>query len=438
MIHYLLTFIIIFSAKISAATTLFEAINKAYNHSEYVQIQELNYDIAVIDRDAAFLSLLPEISYTFGYKKHDTDIPSLSTVPPSLSDAPFFAMYAKKSTETNSVFSTRSSLSFHKSIPGLMTAIKAKDAKYGEMNVFMENFGLSFIKNYLDIIYTEKSLNVLKKIENIVLTKLKKLEVLYQQGVIKNDKLTIVKSQLLEIESRIIALTSDLESLKVNYKILTGDKPENLTMPAVPMLPFTNQEEFISTVILKNSTLYKTTNEKEQAKHYNTFSILNNLPDIYSEFSVSQMKTDGEKANGGVNSFAVNRMTMGIGVSLTINTMENKFSNARKAYKFYKIANLNHSVTLQKIEEEAKDTWNKYIAMHQLMKSREENVAVAQDSLEQIKVSVKSGTASFVDEMDIEKNYLEAELNLLDTKRNIIMLYYKIISMTGVGKMINL
>ena len=51
----------------------------------------------------------------------------------------------------------------------------------------------------------------------------------------------------------------------------------------------------------------------------------------------------------------------------------------------------------------------------------------------EVKVSVSTGTATFIDEMDVETQYLNANLNYLNAQKSLILAYYKLISLTGVG-----
>ena len=123
----------------------------------------------------------------------------------------------------------------------------------------------------------------------------------------------------------------------------------------------------------------------------------------------------------------------GIGVSWTINGTDNRLNSARKSYKNYRIASLSKSLTEKEIEQDANYSWDQYYAMLELVKATEKALKASSDSLKEIKVSVATGTATFIDEMDIETQYLNANLNYLNAIRSLTLAYYKLVSMTGVG-----
>ena len=71
--------------------------------------------------------------------------------------------------------------------------------------------------------------------------------------------------------------------------------------------------------------------------------------------------------------------------------------------------------------------------MVELVKATQKALKASEDSLKEIKVSVSTGTATFIDEMDIETQYLNANLNYLNAQRALALAYYKLISLTGCG-----
>ena len=71
--------------------------------------------------------------------------------------------------------------------------------------------------------------------------------------------------------------------------------------------------------------------------------------------------------------------------------------------------------------------------MIELVKATQKALKASEDSLKEIKVSVSTGTATFIDEMDIETQYLNANLNYLNALKALVLAYYKLISLTGVG-----
>ena len=70
-----------------------------------------------------------------------------------------------------------------------------------------------------------------------------------------------------------------------------------------------------------------------------------------------------------------------------------------------------------------------------ILELENEQISMFSDSLKEVKVSVSTGTATFIDEMDVESQYLNANLNYLNAQKALILSYYKMVSMTGVGKL---
>ena len=71
--------------------------------------------------------------------------------------------------------------------------------------------------------------------------------------------------------------------------------------------------------------------------------------------------------------------------------------------------------------------------MKDLVVATKKALDASKNSLKEIKVSVATGTASFVDEMDVETRYLNSNLDYLNAQKALILAYYRIVSMTGVG-----
>ena len=149
------------------------------------------------------------------------------------------------------------------------------------------------------------------------------------------------------------------------------------------------------------------------------------LPEIYTEYSYVKYKSKGF--------LNMNYSYMGIGATWAINDKLNRFNTARKEYKNYRIADLNYNLTKKQTEQDAAYAWDQYFSMKDLVVATKKALDASKNSLKEIKVSVATGTASFVDEMDVETRYLNSNLDYLNAQKALILAYYRIVSMTGVG-----
>ena len=412
------------------AETLKNAIEKAYKVSETIEIKRNQADFGKINRDTAILNFIPTLTmnYQYNYKQVKNS--------QSYSDPSMVMMMQQQNGEKKTFegshmasISMRSSLSFWKTLPGVYVAWKGMTAKEYEYNDFLENFGLLFIQKYMDVIYNEKSLEVYKQMSETLEKKVKKVQVMKQYGSAKNDKVVLAEAQYYKNKADEIQTKSNLDKTKMDYKIMTGEDPIDLTIPDVSnaKLPAKNKDDFVALVLAQNSKLKQTRDEMISQKNYMIIQSFDMLPELYSELSYAYYKIP--------NMMTYNGAYMGIGVSWTINGSNNRFANFRKEYKTYRIANLNYSLTLKQIEQDAGYAWEQYFAMLELVKATEKALKASTDSLKEVKVSVATGTATFIDEMDVENQYLEANLNYLNAQKALILSYYKMISMTGVGKL---
>ena len=208
---------------------------------------------------------------------------------------------------------------------------------------------------------------------------------------------------------------------------MTGEMPNDLQVPDLTnvVLPAKNRDDFIALVLSSNSKLLKV--KAQVSAQYTAMwtNRLNLLPDVFATYSYKRMSTPGW--------MKYSYDYFGIGVSWTINGSDNRFNNMRKSYKNYRIADLNRSLVEKEIKQDAYYSWDQYFAMLELVKATKKALKASSDSLKEVKVSVSTGTATFIDEMDIENQYLNANLNYLKAQRSLILAYYKLISMTGVG-----
>ena len=415
------------------AITLKDALQNAYLYSETVGIKEHMKDFGTINLEEAIVGFVPTLTLSWDYNKvfkRDTGTMANNGSGNANQNAnPLTAGLGNlRSMETKSV-NLHSSLALWKTLPGLYVAIKGKQAKDYEYNDFLESFGLLFIQKYMDVIYNTKALEVYQQMSDLLKKKVEKVSVMSRYGVAKRDKVVLAEAQYYQNKADEIKTKSDLDKVRMDYKIMTGIEPVDLEIPNVLdiPLPAKNRNDFIALVLAKNSKLLQTEMEAVSQKYYMWIKSFDLLPELHTDTTYMQYNLPGfMKYTYGY---------MGIGASWTINGSANRYTNARREYKNYRIADLNHSLTLKQTEQDAGYAWDQYFAMMELVKATEKALKASKDSLKEVKVSVSTGTATFIDEMDVESQYLNANLNYLNAQKALILSYYKMVSMTGVGKL---
>gem|GEM_PF-2579408 len=422
----------------ATATTLKEALELAYKNSETVNIKALQRDFGEIDRTTAWLSILPQTtlsyqvgkalkpsySYGAGLTQSITDFISENNL--KLPQGGNGNMSSSVGTGTLSASATLP-LSYWKIAPAIVASHKAATAKDFEYNEFLENFGLLFIQKYMDVIYYTKAREVFQQMTDTLDKKLRRVSIMNKYGTAKKDKVVMAEAQLYENKANEITTNSALEKAKMDYKIMTGELPVDLEVPDVKnaVLPAKDKDDFVAKVLVENSKLLRVKSELSAQKANLTASGFNLLPDAFFNYSYTDSRM------GSYMSYHYH--SVGIGVSWTINGSNNLLNRARKEYKNYRMADLNYALSLKEIEQDAGYSWDQYGAMLELVKATEKALKASVDSLKEVKVSVATGTATFIDEMDIENQYLQANLNYLNALKALTLSYYKLISMTGVG-----
>ena len=441
-IIYFCTFVALltFNCVSAFATTLRDAMQMAYRNSEQVYIKMMQKDIVSIDRDTAIMNLLPQISASWSkMKTNKTKF--------DIGDDMLNAMTGLQGILLNNInqynganeverskldaqqasISATVSLSYYKTVPSIVAHQDNVNASNYEYNEFLEDFGLLFIKKYMDVIYYVKAKDVYHQMGETLDKKVKRVKIMNKYGTAKNDKVVVAEAQYYENEANEINIQSSLDKAKMDYKIMTGELPDDLQMPDLTnaVLPAKTKEDFVALVLLTNSKLLKVRSQLASQKMAMIAQNLNLLPDIFATYSYNRTYMPGWMTYG--------YDYFGIGVSWTINGTDNRLNSARKSYKNYRIASLSKSLTEKEIEQDANYSWDQYYAMLELVKATEKALKASSDSLKEIKVSVATGTATFIDEMDIETQYLNANLNYLNAIRSLTLAYYKLVSMTGVG-----
>ena len=426
---------------IAVATTLKDAIQTAYKNSEQVYIKMSQRDLSSIDRDTAISNFLPQISASLVKMKTNKTHFDMGADMQKMINGYRGMIPANANNNTNNNDDGKSnkvgsqnisveataSLSYYKTIPALVANQRNVKASKYEYNEFLESFGLLFIQKYMDVIYYDKAKEVYSQMSDTLEKKVKRVSILNKYGTAKKDKVVIAESQYYENEANKISTQSLLEKAKMDYKIMTGEMPNDLQVPDLTnvVLPAKNRDDFIALVLSSNSKLLKV--KAQVSAQYTAMwtNRLNLLPDVFATYSYKRMSTPGW--------MKYSYDYFGIGVSWTINGSDNRFNNMRKSYKNYRIADLNRSLVEKEIKQDAYYSWDQYFAMLELVKATKKALKASSDSLKEVKVSVSTGTATFIDEMDIENQYLNANLNYLKAQRSLILAYYKLISMTGVG-----
>ena len=433
------TFLSLFLMKntIAFCTTLSEAMQLAYKNSEQVYMKLAQKDMSSIDRDTAIMNLLPQVEMNFTHmnihksrmeigEQLQHQITGMSSLVPAGGGEEEQNAKKTKYSQSASITAT-ASLSYYKTIPAIIASQKNVSANNYEYNEFLENFGLLFIQKYMDVIYYSNAKEVYSKMSETLEKKVKRMSIMNRYGTAKKDKVVVAEAQYYENEANKISMQSLLEKAKMDYKIMTGIEPENLQVPELTnvALPAKNKNDFIALVLSSNSKLLKTKSNLSSQKALMTAQSLNLLPDIFAIYSYNRSNVP--------RFMKYSYDYFGLGVSWTINGPDNRLNGARKSYKNYRIADLNKSLTEKEVEQDASYSWDQYFAMVELVKATEKALKASSDSLREIKVSVATGTATFVDEMDIETQYLNANLNYLNAQKSLVLAYYKLISLTGVG-----
>ena len=431
-------------ANVSNATTLKDAIQLAYKNSEQVYMKLAQRDISNIDFQTAIFNLLPQVEASYTYMKtNHTSFHQGDDLKQMLSMYNFSSLQNnntanplnggqvpsgnKKIGSQMASITATASLSYYKTIPLILANKRNVDASAYEYNEFLENFGLLFIQKYMDVIYYSKAKEVYSQMSETLEKKVKRVNIMNKYGTAKKDKVVIAEAQYYENEANKINMQSSLDKAKIDYKIMTGTEPEDLQVPdlANVVLPVKNKDDFVALVLSANSSLQKTKSQLLAQKMSMFANQMNVLPDLFATYSYNWANTPGW--------MRYNYDYFGVGASWTINGRDNRWNGARKSYKNYRIADLNKSLAEKQIEADAIYSWDQYYAMLELVKATKKALKASSDSLKEVKVSVSTGTATFIDEMDIENQYLNANLNYLNAQRALILAYYKLVSMTGVG-----
>ena len=433
-----------FITKTSIATTLKDAIQLAYKNSEQVYMKLAQKDMSKIDFQTAIFNLLPQVEASYTYMKtnhtsfHQGDdlrqmlgmynfssLQNNNTANPS--NGGQNSSGDKKIGSSMVSVTATASLSYYKTIPLILANKKNVDASTYEYNEFLENFGLLFIQKYMDVIYYSKAKEVYTQMSDTLDKKVKRVNIMNKYGTAKKDKVVLAEAQYYENEANKINMQSSLDKAKMDYKIMTGMEPEDLQVPDLTnvALPAKNKDDFVALVLSVNSSLQKTKTQLLAQKMSVLTNQMNVLPDLFATYSYNRANTP--------RWMRYNYDYFGIGASWTINGRSNSFNSTRKSYKNYRIADLNKSLVEKQTEADAIYSWDQYYAMLKLVKATEKALKASSDSLKEVKVSVATGTATFIDEMDIENQYLNANLNYLNAQRALILAYYKLVSMTGVG-----
>ena len=411
------------------AITLKEALEKAYENSETVEMKEKLRDFGDINRDTAILALLPTVQLDWQSQKILSK-PKLFSMPSNVQ--PTTPMETelvknlssggnKKPWMTVLSVNVKSSLSIYKTWPGIYIASKGKDAKDYEYKGFLEDFGLLFIQKYMDIIYNESAAKVYEQMSDTFEKKMKKIGVMNKYGAAKSDQVVLAEAQFYRNKADVISTKSALDKAKMEYKIIDLQMPDVMNA----QLPAKDKEDFVNLALSKNSKLLQAENEATSQKYYAMVQAFDMLPEVYTEFSYVKYKSKGF--------LNMNYSYMGFGATWAINDKLNRFNTARKEYKNYRIADLNYNLTKKQTEQDAAYAWDQYFSMKDLVVATKKALDASKNSLKEIKVSVATGTASFVDEMDVETRYLNSNLDYLNAQKALILAYYRIVSMTGVG-----
>ncbi len=433
MKNSLFVFLLLFSSILNVnASNLEEFLISTYE-SDLLKQEKIKHENIKTDIFANSTNLLPSISADVGFYQ-STLVGSNSISMNGGSGLVLGNTYVPTNSSSNLTtygVTLAQNISIYKIIPGLIYLKNLYDKNEIEYKILLQNFGLATISLYMNIISTEKAIDIYNQKHKLLKKELEAAKIKQKYKIFDSKKIALIEATISEINAKIIELKANLKNDCNEYFLLSNKQCGKFTEPELKTLAYNSKEEYLEVVKSQNVVLNILKYNLKIANSQVNASIANILPDIYAVFGYKHFSV---KASGLSAMF--NSIYGGVTGSFTLNSPNNNIVNSYKATKNKEVSIIQSRVQESRTISEAEKTWDFYFSLLDLQRASKLKISALQASVDEMKIKMSYGTSNLIEYLRTEDQLLQSELANIEIEKNLVMTYYKILSLSGTVKFI--
>ncbi|MBQ3438184.1 MAG: TolC family protein [Fusobacterium sp.] len=403
-------FLLIGSTVLARELTLDEAIDLSIENSKDIQISEKDLEISKLNVKKAFKTALPSVAYSGQYSRTNYNRPV--TVSEEEGARYTRGGYTQNLTLTQPLFAGGAI------IAGIKGAQAYENiASYNFLNSKIQ-IRIKTIEKFFNLLNAEKDLKALKNSKSILQKRYDKQKVQLDLRLIRKSDLSQTEYSLLEVESQIIALTSQIDTYREQLRIQTGlDRTELIEVKDfdIPM----NLSENINIdrdlkQALTESLGARIVEEQTKISEAQRIAATGDMLPKVNAF-VSYGTTNKNSGSNGSRttfrkSYQESEWTGGIQVSWNIFSFGSDYDSYRIAKLEEEQQKLRETSTKENIEINVKSAYYDVLRLEKLRDSRGKALEVAKLNFEMDQERYEAGLISTIDYLDTEDAYRNASI----------------------------
>lgn len=382
--------------------TLEEAIDLTLTNSKEIKISEKTLEISKINLQKAFKNALPSVTYQGKYQRTNFDRTVMIASDKGVEKRR--SSYVQNITISQPLFTGGTILS------GIKGAKAYENiANYSFLNDKIQ-MRVNIIQIYSNILNSEKSLDILNKSEEILKKRYDKQKIQLDLGLITKNDLSQTEYSILDVESNIIKVKNQIDTLREQLIVKTGLGREN----NLKLIDFKIPEKLSAGIDLEKD-LKQAVNESIAArivKENYKISQAKNMAAIGDLLpKVSAFATYGTTERSKFkNSVDEAQWIGGVQVSWNVFSFGKDFDSYRVAKLELEQQELKEKSVEENIEINVKNAYYTLLSLEKAKESKEKALQVAKVNFEMEEERYDSGLISVIDYLAAENKYRTAQL----------------------------
>ena len=285
---------------------------------------------------------------------------------------------------------------------------------------------LNAITAYMDVIRDKAVLSLSQNNINVLKKELQAAKDRFNQGDATKTDVAQARARLSGANSTLSSAKSSLNTSKAVFEQIIGVKPGRLKQPSQPehLLP-----KSLSKAIengLKHSPSILSAVAREKASDFAVEKVLGELlPEITLEAEYGETFFDNSSLQDTETFTVMGRLTMPLYSSgdISARTRKERQNNINLNYRVYESKRL--------VRSEIIAAWTALEAERARLRTDFETVKANKTALNGVREEQKVGQRTILDVLNAEQELLNSNVNLVRTKRNLIVAAYKVLQTIG-------
>lgn len=296
-----------------------------------------------------------------------------------------------------------------------------------------QDIKFALLREYLQIFHLENQVEIYSK--NIIQTQklVDDIQLKAQEGVALKNDITRYELQLQNLQLALTQVKNNLTTAQNRLRILL-ELPTNtkikIDKQIINELPILKEEnEWLINAIATSPDIRLAQLQKEESE--------NSLKIVRAQKIPTIVAFAGDKLEGPITievppiNKNLNYWYVGVGVKYNIASLYKATREERQASLGRQIANENEKLAMEELEIKINETWTRFNESFSILETHKKSLELANNNYEIVNNRYLNDLALITDMLDASNSKLSAELQMANSKINILMHYFNLCRLSG-------